>query len=80
MLTAAHRRDSEQTLALLQLLLRAVPRRLLLSGTPATARLFDAYHLLDVVRPGLLARNKYDYEHRFFEQVAVPILAFHDPR
>ena len=38
---AAVRQDSDQTVALMQLL-KAIPRRLLLTGTPATARLHDA--------------------------------------
>ena len=41
-----------------------------LATVTATARLFDAFHLLDAVRPGLLARSKWDYEHRFCEQAS----------
>ena len=67
--TAAVRQDSEQTQTMMALL-KSVPRLLLLSGTPATARLFDAFNLFDVLRPGLMAKSKYDYKHGFFDQVA----------
>ena len=46
-------------------LLQSVPRRLLLTGTPATSRLFDSFNLFQVLRPGLLAANK--YKARFFD-------------
>lgn len=48
-------------------LLQSVPRRLLLTGTPATSRLFDSFNLFQVLRPGLLAANKYEYKARFFD-------------
>ena len=65
--TAAVRQDCDQTRALMELL-RSVPHRLLLTGTPATAKLYDAFNLFDVLRPGLLAKSKYEYRARFFEQ------------
>lgn len=67
--TAAVMQDSDQSAAIMGLL-KAIPRRLLLTGTPATAKLFDAYNQFDVLRPGLLASNKYEYRHRFFDQAS----------
>jgi len=55
------RKDSEASTAILELL-KAVPRKVLLTGTPATAKLFDAFNCLDVLRPGLLGQNKYSYQ------------------
>ena len=61
--------DSDETACLLELLSN-IPFRLLLTGTPCTSRLVDMYHLLSLVRPGLLGASKGDFRHSFFSSAS----------
>ena len=61
--------DSDETACLLELLSN-IPFRLLLTGTPCTSRLADMYHLLSLVRPGLLGASKGDFRHSFFSSAS----------
>ncbi|KOO53191.1 snf2 DNA repair protein, partial [Chrysochromulina tobinii] len=59
--------ESDQTKALMQLL-KLIPHRLLLTGTPAVAKAFDSFNQVQLLRPGLLGVNKFEFRHRFFDE------------
>ena len=65
----AVRKDCDLTVSLMEIL-KAIPHRLLLTGTPAVAKTFDSYNQIEVLRPGLLGASKYAFKHRFFEQAS----------
>ncbi|KAH7280039.1 hypothetical protein KP509_37G049700 [Ceratopteris richardii] len=44
---------------------QAIKRIILLSGTPSLSRPFDIFHQVNLISPGLLGRNKYDFARSY---------------
>eukprot|EP01018_Ginkgo_biloba_P023300 Gb_30392 [translate_table: standard] len=56
--------ESEETKAVLDVA-RTVKRVVLLSGTPSLSRPYDIFHQIDILWPGLLGKDKYDFARNY---------------
>ena len=63
-------KDSKQTEAA-AIMIRKVPRAILLSGTPSLSKPFDLFAQVDALSPGLLGRSKYEYANNYCEKTVI---------
>ncbi|KAH9318525.1 hypothetical protein KI387_020294, partial [Taxus chinensis] len=57
-------KECEETKAILDVA-RTIKRVVLLSGTPSLSRPYDIFHQIDMLWPGLLGKDKYDFARNY---------------
>lgn len=57
---------------------RGATRIVLLSGTPSLSKPFDLFRQIDVLRPGLLGKDKFEFSANYCNRRVVPCYPYHE--